>query len=249
MSRRLLLPLLICAVTATAEDEFLWIRYPAISPDGQQICFSYDGDLWLVPAAGGSARPFTTHVAYERSPVWSRDSKRIAFASTRHGNFDVFVKDVAGGPALRLTHHSAHDVPSDFSPDGSRVLFSGSRAGDPLSNPASSRLPQLYEIAVTGGEPTLVMPTTAFHARWNADGTKLVYESLPGRENAWRKHHTSATARDIWIYEVAGRKHTQHAKSRHEDRDPHWAGDDIVYLCEESGSFNVHGKTDHKTHP
>ena len=27
--------------------------------------------LWIVPAAGGDARPLTTHVAYERSPVWS----------------------------------------------------------------------------------------------------------------------------------------------------------------------------------
>ncbi|MHC4939795.1 MAG: S41 family peptidase [Planctomycetota bacterium] len=244
-----LLLILLLAPFALAEDEFLWVRYPAISPDGKQICFSYRGDLWLVPAAGGSATPFTTHVGYERSPVWSRDSKRIAFTSDRHGNFDVFLKDLSGGPARRLTHHSTFDVPSDFSPDGERVLFTSLRDGDPKANPASVWMPQLYEIAVTGGRPRLVLPTPALNARWNADGTKLVYESYPGRENAWRKHHTSSVARDIWVYEPATGKHRRHTKSSHEDRDPHWDGDKIIHLCEESGSFNVHGSTRFKTHP
>jgi len=246
---RLLAALLLVVSAASAEDEFLWIRYPAISPDGKQICFSYRGDLWLVPAAGGIAEPFTTHVAYERSPVWSRDARRIAFASDRHGNFDVFVKDLAGGAARRLTFHSGPDIPSDFSPDGARVLFSGRRAGDPAANPGSVTLPQLYEVAVEGGRPRLVLPTPALNARWNADGSKIAYESDPGRENEWRKHHTSSVARDIWVYDVASGKHERHARSKHEDRNPVWAGDEILHLSEDSGSFNVEGVTNYTTHP
>ncbi|MHC4953985.1 MAG: S41 family peptidase [Planctomycetota bacterium] len=234
-----LLLLLLGTAPAAAQDEFLWIRYPAISPDGRRICFSYRGDLWLVASAGGTAVPFTRHVGYERSPVWSRDGKHIAFASDRHGNFDVFVKDVASGPARRLTHHSFHDIPSDFSPDGTEVLFAGSRAGDPMANPASVRMGQLYSISVEGGRARLLIPTPAINARWSPDGKRIVYENRPGRENSWRKHHTSSVTRDIWVFDTETSKHTQLTTAKHEDRDPSWAGEGIVFLSARAGTINV----------
>ena len=247
MARRILLPLLLFLTTASAEDSFEWIRYPAIAPDGKTICFSYRGDLWLVPvaggvaggAAGGEATPFTTHLGYERSPVWSRDSKRIAFCSDRHGNFDVFIKDVAGGIARRLTHHSGSDVPSDFSPDGKEVLFASARAGDAKANPGAPVSWELYSMAVEGGRPRLVLPTLAFNARWSDDGRRIAYESRPGRENAWRKHHTSSVTRDIWIFDSAAGKHTQWTTSKHEDRNPVWVGEELAFLSARNGVFNV----------
>ena len=69
----------------------LWLRYPAISPDGQTLLFEYKGDIWSVPAAGGNAIPLTLSESYEFAPVWSHDGKSVAFASDRYGNFDVFV--------------------------------------------------------------------------------------------------------------------------------------------------------------
>src|SRR6186997_3374366 len=95
----------------------LWLRYPAISPDGQTIAFSYQGDIYAVPAAGGNAIPLTLGESYEYAPVWSHDGKSLAFASDRYGNFDVFVMPSSGGEAKRLTYHSANDYPYDFTPD------------------------------------------------------------------------------------------------------------------------------------
>ena len=60
----------------------LWLRYPAISPDGQTIAFSYQGDIYAVPAAGGNAVPLTLGESYEYAPVWIHDGKSLAFAST-----------------------------------------------------------------------------------------------------------------------------------------------------------------------
>jgi Tol biopolymer transport system component len=51
------------------------MRYPAISPDGKTIVFTYKGDLYRVPAAGGQAIPLTTHPAEDYMPVWSHDGK------------------------------------------------------------------------------------------------------------------------------------------------------------------------------
>ena len=58
---------------ASAQTAPLWLRYPAISPDGKTIVFSYKGDLFTVGSQGGEARQLTTHSAYDAYPVWSPD--------------------------------------------------------------------------------------------------------------------------------------------------------------------------------
>src|ERR1700743_1233350 len=99
-------------VTAHAQENPLWMRYPAISPDGQTILFSYKGDIYSVPSGGGQAHPLTISESYEFAPVWSHDGRSIAFASDRYGNFDVFVMPAAGGEARRLTYFSGNEIPS-----------------------------------------------------------------------------------------------------------------------------------------
>src|SRR5215203_7080596 len=117
---KLALCLLFCLSLATfsfAQDNPLWLRYPAISPDGQTILFEYKGDIWSVPSAGGNAMPMTLSESYEFSPVWSHDGKSISFASDRYGTLDVFVMPAGGGEARRLTFNSATELPSTFTAD------------------------------------------------------------------------------------------------------------------------------------
>ena len=93
---------LLIAHIAFSQDAVSWLRYPAISPDGQSIVFCYKGDVFKVNASGGQATPLTLSDAYDYAPVWSHDGKWIAFASNRYGNFDVFVIPAGGGEARRL---------------------------------------------------------------------------------------------------------------------------------------------------
>ena len=66
-----------------AQENPLWMRYCAISPDGNTIAFSYKGDIFTVPSEGGKATQITTHASYDSKPLWSPDGKLIAFASDR----------------------------------------------------------------------------------------------------------------------------------------------------------------------
>jgi len=246
--RKLLFLLLLIAGARPlpAQDNPRWLRYCAISPDGATIAFTYKGHLYTVPAEGGIARRLTRDSTYEFMPVWSHDSKQIAFAAARYGNFDLFITPARGGEPKRLTSHSADEVPYDFSSHDSTVLFGAVRLDAPANRQfPSDALPELYEVPIRGGRVTQLLTTTAEDARVSPSGRYLIYHDRKGRENPWRKHQTSSIARDIWLYDRQTGRHTKISSFSGEDRNPVFAGTDtaIYYLSEESGSFNVYQRS------
>lgn len=231
------------SLLAQATNAPSWLRYPSLSPDGKTIVFTYKGDLWKVPAAGGAATPLTFHEAHDFMPVWSKDGKSIVFASDRYGNFDLFVIAAEGGEAKRLTFHSANEYPYEFTTDNQKVLFGAARQ-DVAANrqfPTGAQ-PELYSVSLKGGKVEQVFTTPAEDVKLSRDGSRMVYHDKKGGENTWRKHHTSSIARDIWVYDTKTQKHTKITTFAGEDRNPLFVDGDkgLVYLSEASGSFNVY---------
>lgn len=242
----------------------LWLRDVQISPDGTEIAFCYKGDIYKVPANGGTATQLTTQASYECSPIWSPDSKQIAFASDRNDNFDLFVMSADGGAARRLTTHSASEIPSTFTTDGNYILFSAS-----IQDPANSALfptsamTELYKVPVTGGRTEQVLGTPAEMVCFDKSGKTFLYQDRKGFEDEWRKHHTSSITRDVWLYDSENGKHTNLTAHAGEDRNPVFApdGQTVYFLSERDGStFNVYSfpisspqslktVTHFKTHP
>ena len=62
--------ILISQKTTAQNNDNLWFRNTAISPNGQQIAFTYNADIYLVTVNGGKANRLTSHSAYDTKPVW-----------------------------------------------------------------------------------------------------------------------------------------------------------------------------------
>ncbi|WP_420387539.1 S41 family peptidase [Roseivirga sp.] len=226
-----------------AQETPRWIRYQSISPDGQNIAFTYKGDLYVVPSSGGEARQITFHEAHDYMPVWSKDGQQIAFASDRYGNFDVYVMNAAGGAAKRLTFHSNDESPFSFSHDNTSVIFGAQRMDtkEHRQYPTGSQ-PELYSVPVMGGRVDQIFTIPAEHVQVSKDGNTMVYHDKKGGENEWRKHHVSSITRDLWIYDKSTDTHKMLTTRAGEDRQPVFSADEqsVYYLSEASGTFNVH---------
>ncbi|MHC1703833.1 MAG: S41 family peptidase [Tenuifilaceae bacterium] len=226
-----------------AQNNPNWLRYSAISPDGQTIVFTFKGDLYSVPSAGGVAHALTFHPAYDYMPVWSHDGKSIAFASDRYGNFDIYIISAEGGEPKRLTFHSRSEYPYSFSADDKSIIFGGQRQDIAIHRqfPTGSQ-PELYSVPLNGGRVGMVWTYPAEGVQVSKDGQYMVYHDKKGGENEWRKHHTSSITRDIWLYNSKTGEQKMITSFKGEDRNPVFAENDksIFYLSEESGCFNVH---------
>ena len=115
------------------------------------------------------------------------------------------------------------------------------RTRRPTSSSPWALFSELYSVPVAGGEAALVLTQPAIAATVDPAGTKIIYHDQKGYESDWRKHHTSAVTRDIWVYDLKTKKNTQVTTFKGEDRNPVFDGngDDFYYLSEQSGSFNV----------
>lgn len=236
---------LLFAWGAVAQESPLWMRHCIISPDGTSIAFTYKGDIYTVPTAGGRATQITTNPAFDTEPVWSPDGQQLAFASDRMGSLDLFIVSREGGEPQCLTTHSGAETPIAFS-DAGHILFTANvmPTAEDIGFP-SSQFQQVYQVSVKGGRPVMFSSMPLERISINKEGAML-YQDKKGYEDYWRKHHTSPIARDIWmLHPGATPRYEKLTSFKGEDRDPVWApdGKSFYYLSEEKGTFNVFQRT------
>src|SRR6266550_3766981 len=125
--------LLLVPQLAAAQDEARLLRFPAIH--GDQVVFTYAGDLYTVAAQGGIARKLTNHDGFEMFARFSPDGKTLAFTGQYDGNTEVYVMPAEGGVPKRLTYTATlnrDDVADRMGPnnvvmgwkhDGKSIIF------------------------------------------------------------------------------------------------------------------------------
>ncbi len=112
------------------------ISYCRISPNGKYVIYVEHrvekktekkyANLWIVKTVGGKPRQFTFGDHTDSQPVWSPDSKYIAFLSNRHGaeRMKLYVIPVNGGEARLVSEMHGSFGSLVWSPD-SKTIYCG----------------------------------------------------------------------------------------------------------------------------
>lgn len=241
------------AVTHAAELDPahpLWMRSPAISPDGKTIAFTYRGRIYAVDAAGGDARPLTDAQFRSTDPVWSPDGKTIAFSSAVSNIGDVYALPLDGGEIRRLTHNELLDLPIAFTPDGKSVVTFAAGIGTMQANFLDGEngffSGTTHSVPVGGGRERIFMPIPTKQASISPDGNLVAYAFSRTVESVYRKRQLSDGTSDIWIFDRKTGKHRQLTHHRSNERSPAFSADGkFVYFTSEmpeGGEKNIDAK-------
>lgn len=102
---------------------------PVVSGDGRHLFFSSTqhrptSDIYVQEVGSRVVTRLTSDRAQDVMPAISPDGTRIAFASNRAGNWDIWVMPATGGKAIQVTTDPGHDLHPSWSPDGQHLVYS-----------------------------------------------------------------------------------------------------------------------------
>lgn len=218
------------------------LRFPAIH--GDRVAFTYAGDIWTAPVAGGTATRITAHPGMEIFAHFSPDGKWIAFTGQYDGDEQVYVVPATGGEPKQLTWYPARgpltprwgwdDQVYGWSSDGKSVLFRSMRDGWTLS------LNRLYTVPVVGGPAEPLPMPEAGAGDYSPDGTRVVYSPI-FRDFRPEKRYGGGMANDLFVYDIRSGDAKRIVDDPRSDRDPMWIGGTIYFNSDRSGTFNLYG--------
>lgn len=221
-----------CAVAAGPAEavEARFMEDPDVH--GGRIVFSYENDLWVVSAEGGTAARLTSWPGEESTPHFSPDGAWIAFTGTYDGTSAVYRVPAAGGEPVRLTYNPGGATALGWTPDGSRVFFRTS------FEQFISRDPNLYFVGRDGGPIERFPIDRGTLASFSADGGAMLY-CRKGREEYQWKRYRGGQYVDIWRYDFRARSFEPVTDFVGKNAYPMWIGDRMFFVSDRSGVSNL----------
>jgi tricorn protease len=231
---------LLCAVTAAYSQTKL-LRFPDLS--GERVVFTYGGDLWTAPAAGGSAIRLTSHPGIEVFGKFSPDGKWIAFTGQYDGDEQVYVVSSGGGVPRQLTFYPAKGPLAPrwgwdnqvlgWSRDGQRIFFRSQR--DSWALPIA----RLYSVSVDGGPAEALPMPEAGSGEFSPDASRMVY-SPQSRDFRSEKRYGGGQANSLYIFDLKSHATKRITEGPRPTRDPMWIGNTIYFNSDRDGHFKLY---------
>jgi tricorn protease len=202
----------------------------ALHPEERAAVVTVQGELFLVKLPeGGKAVRLTESAAYDHSPAFSPDGKKLVFLSDRSGHEDIYLleSDDAEHPELLsahkfrvrpLTQTAEAERAVSFSPRGDRIAF--------------LRQGKLWTMKPDGGDVRLIAAegATVLDYDWSPNGRWLVYSCMDG-----------SFASELFIAPVDGSDRPQNiTRYATSNGDVTWSrtGQKIAFISQRRGQFS-----------
>lgn len=222
-------------VTILAQNEARLLRFPAIH--GNQIVFTYAGNLYTVEANGGIARKLTNAVGFEMFARFSTDGKTIAFTGQYDGNTEVYIMNAQGGIPKRITYTATlnrDDIADRMGPnnlvmgwkhDNKNIVFRSRKKSYNSFNGS------LYNVNINGSlTEELPLPRGGF-CSYSPDDKKLAFNRIFREFRTWKRYR-GGMADDVWIFDFKTKKTINITNNPAQDIIPMWHGDKIYFLSD-----------------
>ncbi|MCE7042141.1 S41 family peptidase [Dyadobacter sp. CY312] len=218
------------------------LRFPAIH--GNQVVFSYAGDLYTTTKSGGVARKLTSHPGYEMFPRFSHDGKQIAFTGQYDGNTEVFVMPSTGGTPKRITYTATlgrddvadrmgpNNVVMDWAPDDKSVIYRS------RGNSFNAFKGKLYKAPISGDLSEELPFSVGSWTSYNEDGSKLAMNRVFREFRTW-KYYKGGMADDIWIFDVKSGKTENVTNNPAQDIFPMYHKNKVYFLSDRDRTMNL----------
>ncbi|HUR66987.1 MAG TPA: S41 family peptidase [Chitinophagaceae bacterium] len=223
--KRLLAALFLSAISislAAQDSKAYFLSNPTLSPDGQTVVFSFEGDLWKASIKDGQASRLTAMQGYETSPRISPDGKWIAFSGRQYGNADVYVMPLNGGEIKQITWHSVNDEVTSWSWDSKYIYFNSGRMGQIAG----------FKVNADGGNAQRVFGNYFFQYDHNlvehpSSGEIFFNDTWESSNQVQRKRYKGPFNPDIQSYNLKTKQHKKYTD---------WEGKDFGATIDRTGN-------------